>query len=153
VVQASLARDVGDIRGGVNLISALTNQGKVRFSLFEGTMDAKRKVYLILDNLRVHHANLLKQRLSEHSEKKAVFYLLAYSPKLDPDEYLNCVLKASVHSGAPARSKEQLKTKAMRHMRKLQKLPGRVASCFQHPCIQYAAWYGYSYCRLIVARV
>jgi len=37
---------------------------------------------------------------------------------LNPDEYLNCDLKAGVHSGAPARSKSQLKSKALRLSKK-----------------------------------
>ncbi len=58
---------------------------------------SKRKVYLILDNLRVHHARLFKKWLKEHEEEIAVFYLPSYSPELNPDEYLNCDLKAGVH--------------------------------------------------------
>lgn len=90
------------------MISAITNQGKVRFRIFEGTMkadvlihfmirllkDAKRKVFLILDNLRVHHAKPVKEWLEEHKAMIEVFYLSAYSPELNPDEYLNCDLKA-----------------------------------------------------------
>lgn len=67
-------------RESINMISAITNQGKVRFRIFEGGMnadvlidfmmrlvnDAKRKVYLILDNLRVHHAKPVKEWLEHH---------------------------------------------------------------------------------------
>lgn len=140
-------------RESINLISAVTNQGKVRFRFFDGTMnadllidfmkrlidDSDRKVYLILDNLRVHHAKVVKAWLAEHTDEIEVFYLPAYSPELNPDEYLNCDLKAGVHGGTPARDKKQLKAKAMSHLRKLQKLPARVAKYFQAPSIQYAA--------------
>ena len=101
--------------------------------------DAKRKVFLILDNLRVHHAKVVKAWLVEHKEEIEVFYLPSYSPELNPDEHLNCDLKVGVHSGTPARDKNQLKSKAMAHLRKLQKLPGRVMSYFQAATIQYAA--------------
>jgi len=140
-------------RESINLISAVTNQGKVRFRFFDGTMnadilidfmkrlirDAKRKVFLILDNLRVHHAKVVKAWLAKHKDQIEVFYLPSYSPELNPDEYLNCDLKAGVHSGRPARSKSQLKSKTMAHLRKLQKLPARVTSYFQAESIQYAA--------------
>lgn len=110
-------------RVSMNMVSAITNQGRVRFKLFVGSMnadilidfmkrlikDAKRKVYLILDNLRVHHAKVVQAWLAEHMTEIKVFYLPAYSPELNPDEYLNCDLKHGVHSGVPARSKEQLK--------------------------------------------
>ena len=140
-------------RESINLISAVTNQGKVRFRFFDGTMnadllidfmkrlikDAQRKVFLILDNLRVHHARKVKAWLAEHEDEIEVFYLPAYSPELNPDEYLNCDLKAGVHSGQPARNKKELKSKAMSHLRKLQKLPGRVAKYFEAEFIRYAA--------------
>lgn len=141
-------------RESLNMISAITNQGKTRFRLFEGSMNAAllidfmrrllkdaqgRKVMLILDNLRVHHARVVKQWLAEREEKIEVFYLPSYSPELNPDEYLNCDLKAGVHSGEPARAKGGLKKKILSHMRKLQKLPARVQSYFEHPCIRYAA--------------
>ena len=140
-------------RVSVNMISAVNNQGKVRFRIFEGSMNAdllidfckrliksaKRKVYLILDNLRVHHARIFKAWLAEHDDEIEVFYLPSYSPELNPDEYLNCDLKAGVHSGRPARDKKQLKKKVLSHMRMLQKKPNRVAKYFEHEKIRYAA--------------
>ena len=140
-------------RESINMISAITNQGKVRFKLFEGGMnatilidflkrlvkDAGRKIILILDNLRVHHAKKVKEWLAGKEEQIEIFYLPAYSPELNPDEYLNCDLKAGVHSGKPARSKKQLKSKVISHMRMLQRKSGRVKKYFEHKKIQYAA--------------
>ena len=87
---------------------------------------ANRKVFLILDILRVHHAKVFKAWLAEHRDEIEVFYLPSYSPELNPDEYLNCDLKAGVHSGKPARTKEQLRKKVTSNMRMLQKKPQRV---------------------------
>ena len=143
-------------RASINLISAITNQGKIRFRLFDGTMkadilidfmqrlvkDARCKVFLILDNLRVHHAKLVKAWLAEHKDEIEVFYLPSYSPELNPDEYMNMNgdLKAGVHGGIPAHSKSELKAKAIAHLRKLQKLPCRVMKYFQAEPIRYAAY-------------
>ncbi len=140
-------------RTSLSMISSVTNQGTVRFMIYDTTMTAQvlikfmkqlikgasRKIFLILDNLRVHHAKLVKAWLAENTENIEVFFLPAYSPQLNPDEYLNCDLKAGVHSGPPARNRQALKRKVVSHMRKLQKLPERVASYFRHPKIQYAA--------------
>ena len=137
----------------INMISAITNQGKVRFRIFEGTMNAdilidfmmrlinrsERKVFLILDNLRVHHCQPVKEWLEKHKKMIEVFYLPAYSPELNPDEYLNCDLKKGVHSGIPARNKDQLKQKTRSHMAMLQRKPDRVKKYFQHEKIRYAA--------------
>ena len=57
------------------MISTVTNQGKVRFMIYEGSMNAerfiqfikklikgaKKKTFLVLDNLRVHHAKVVKK--------------------------------------------------------------------------------------------
>ncbi len=136
----------------VNLISTVTNQGKVRFMVYDDKMnsqtlikfmrrlikDSDKKIFLILDNLKVHHSHLVKDWLKKHQEQIEVFHLPAYSPELNPDEYLNCDLKVGVHSGVPARTKEQLKKKAISHLRKLQKLPERIKNYFKHPKITYA---------------
>jgi transposase len=137
----------------INLISTVTNQGKVRFMVYRDTMTAQtmirfmrrlikdvgRKVFLIVDNLRVHHSKLVREWLEEHREQIEVFYLPSYSPELNPDEYLNCDLKVGVHTGVPATSKSQLARKAIGHLRMLQKRPARVAKYFKHPKIAYAA--------------
>ena len=75
----------------------------------------------------------------EHEEQIELFFLPSYSPELNPDEYLNCDLKAGVHSGVPARSKNQLAKKAISHLRMIQKKPKRVKKYFKHPKIAYAA--------------
>lgn len=137
----------------VNLISSVTNQGKVRFMVYKDRMnsqtmikfmrrlvkDADKKIFLIVDNLKVHHSHVVRDWLEEHKDQIEIFFLPSYSPELNPDEYLNCDLKAGVHSGIPARTKADLKQKAISHLRKLQKLPGRVRKYFKHPKIAYAA--------------
>ena len=101
--------------------------------------DSTRKIPLILDNLKVHHSHIVRNWREKHKEQIEVFFLPSYSPELNPDEYLNCDLKAGVHSKTPARTKEQLKNKAISHLRKLQMSPGRIRKYFKHPKIAYAA--------------
>lgn len=140
-------------RKSISMISSITNRGKLRFMVYRDAMnadlfikfmgrlikDAGRKVFLIVDNLRTHHSKLVKEWLNAHKDEIEVFYLPSYSPELNPDEYLNCDMKAAVHSGLPARNEKELKTKVISHMRKLQKLPKRIAKYFKHPRINYAA--------------
>jgi hypothetical protein len=42
--------------------------------------DAAKKIFLILDNPRVHHAKVVQQWLAENADKIEVFYLPSYSP-------------------------------------------------------------------------
>lgn len=140
-------------REGLSIISTVTNQGKVRWKVFDGALntdllidfferlikDADRKVFLILDNLRVHHAKLVKAWLADHQTQIEVFYLPSYSPELNPDEMLNADLKHAVTSKAPARTKGALRKAAISHLRRLHKSPARVRKYFQHQPVKYAA--------------
>lgn len=88
---------VNSKRENVGLISTVTNQGKVRWMVLNGALDAgqlivflkrlvkdaKRKVYLILDNLRVHHARLVKAWLAKHADEIEVFYLALLQPRVE----------------------------------------------------------------------
>ena len=140
-------------RISLNMISTITNQGKVRFMTYKGTMDssvfidflkrlikgAKRKIYLILDNLRVHHSKPVKEWVEKNEDKIALFFLPSYSPERNPDEYLNCDLKYGLAQKVAPKDEKQLKRNVQSHMKLLQKNPDRVASYFKHECISYAA--------------
>lgn len=141
-------------RVGINMISSITNQGKVRFMVYRQSMNAQilikflrrlikgnsdRKIILILDNLRVHHAYKVREWLEGKEEKIEIFFLPSYSPELNPDEYLNNDLKQGVHSKTLFRNINSLKNGVISHMRMLQKTPKRVMNFFKHPKIVYAA--------------
>jgi transposase len=46
-------------------------------------------VFLVLDNLRVHHSKVVQAWLEAHREQIEVFFLPSYSPELNPDEFMN----------------------------------------------------------------
>ncbi len=137
----------------INMISSITNQGKVRFMIYREKMsspvlikfmsrlirDCKRKVYLILDNLKVHHSKKVSNWLETKREKIEVFYLPPYAPEYNPDEYLNGGLKKYIRSGLPARSLDCIKKKTRSFMKTLQNRLHHVKSYFEHPYIAYAA--------------
>ncbi|NBI84543.1 transposase, partial [Clostridiaceae bacterium] len=134
-------------RQRVNMISAISSQGKVRFMLYPDSMnqqrlirfmtclirDSERKVFLILDNLKVHHGKLAAAWLDKHKEKIEVFFLPPYAPEYNPDEYLNHALKISVHSGQLPYTAEDISHKIQSFMRKLQHHPPLVSRFFHHP--------------------
>jgi transposase len=139
----------------INMISTLTNQGKVQFMLYSENMNADifieflkqlikssdRKIFLILDNLKVHHCYIVKEWLAQEEikQKLEVFFLPSYSPELNPDEYLNCDLKQGLSDKPAPKNVNQLKTNVENHMNMLQYSPNRVAKYFNHKDIQYAA--------------
>lgn len=103
------------------------------------TRQKKKKIFLILDILRVHHSKLLCEWLEANVKKIEVFYLPNYSPKLNPDELLNADLKHRETSAAPVRNKIALTRTAVGALRSIQKQPQRVESYFRQKNVGYAA--------------
>ena len=64
-----------------------------------------KKVFLILDNLPVHHCKAVKEWAQKHMGEIKLYYLPSYSPDLNPDEYLNCDLKAEMGKRPDSRNK------------------------------------------------
>ena len=100
---------------------------------------SKKKILLILDNLRVHHATIVKDWVEEHQNQIALFYLPAYSPDLNPDEYLNNDFKRNANKEHIPINKEELAVNTKNFMSMLSKDPQRVANYFKHEKISYAA--------------
>lgn len=140
-------------RFSVNMVSAITNQGKVQFMIYSETMNAdkliefmeqlikssSRKVYLILDNLRVHHSKIVKEWVEANKDKISLFYLPSYSPERNPDEYLNCDLKQGLSAKKSPKNIDSLRDNVQRHMDMLSNNSERIAKYFKHESIKYAA--------------
>ena len=97
------------------------------------------KVSPVLDNLRISHAIVFKAWLLKQEDEIEILHLPSYSPELNPDDYLNCDLKAGVHRGKPARTKAQLEKNVVSHMRMLQRKSLLVAEYFEHERTRYPA--------------
>lgn len=140
-------------RFSINMISTVTNQGLVQFMIYKENMNAniliqfleqliksqENKVFLILDNLRVHHSKIVKKWVEEHVDKIELFYLPSYSPDRNPDEYLNCDLKYGLSDKPAPKTQERLEKNIENHMKMIQKNKSRVSKYFEHESIKYAA--------------
>lgn len=140
-------------RFSVNMISTVTNQGKVRFMVYTDTMNSERlidfmerlikdspkKILLILDNLKVHHSRPVKQWVEANRERIELFHLPSYSPEKNPDEYLNCDLKEGMSQRPSPKTPEKLRENVEDHMNMLSGRPERVMRYFLHNDIKYAA--------------
>jgi transposase len=148
-----VALAVGGTRQKLSMIATVTNQGKTRWMIIDEAFDAQKlieflqalikdagkKVFLILDNLRVHHSKLVKAWVNERKDKIELFYLPSYSPELNPEERLNADLKQEMGKRVPVRTKAKLRDAANEHMMKLEQNPERVMSYFQDSRVRYAA--------------
>jgi transposase len=138
-----------------NMISALSNGGQLHFSTFEGRFTASvfiefldrlirsyptRKIFLICDNHSTHHAKLVKRWVGQRPERIELHFLPAYSPELNPDEYLNQDLKRHMRAVHPRPvDKPGLKSAIRRFLHRRQRQPHVVRNYFLAPEVRYAA--------------
>jgi transposase len=137
----------------VNLVSAISNNGKLRFSLYEDNMTQQKlkifcnrliktighKVFLILDNLKVHHSRLFKKWIADNRDKIEVFYLPSYSPERNPDEYFNGALKREIEKHGDCKSKKEFFENARRAAYTIQNNKQKLISFFKAEKIAFAA--------------
>ena len=98
-----------------------------------------KKVFVILDNLPVHHGNILKEWVKHNSDRIEVFYLPSYSPELNPDEYFNGTLKRTLEGEGNIDSIEKLDSAVRGVVEKIQSDKSLVARLYQTKVIRYAA--------------
>lgn len=136
----------------LNMLSAISNKGKLRFTITKESVnadilidfmrrlvnDSDRKVLLILDNLRVHYSKKVKAWLEKHKDEIELFYLPPYSPEYNPDEYLNSDLKREMAKKPIPKSEKELGSNARSVLKKTQLNPSRITSYFGSKYTKYA---------------
>lgn len=138
----------------LHMISAVSNQGAVRFRVHPDSINVDRfkdflermikdtkgkKIILIVDNLRVHHAKILQPWLLENKDKIELKFLPSYSPEMNPDEYLNRDLKSRLSNQPTTSNGNILEDRVMKYMDMLGKDQSLVCSFFAGPQVRYAA--------------
>jgi len=136
-----------------SMISAVNNRGLMRFMCFKGGLnaslfiaflrrlivDATAKIFLIVDNLRVHHAVVVRKWVSAHRKAIELFYLPPYAPEHNPDEYLNNDLKQQLKNQPTPDTQEGLVQATTSVLRSLQRQPMRIRAYFNPTEVRYAA--------------
>jgi transposase len=135
-----------------NMISSITGRGKLRFMVFKQRFTAAvfidflrrlirglgRKVYLIVDGHPVHKSKEVEQWLAGHHERIRLILLPAYSPDLNPDEFLNHDVKQNAVGRRRATSREDMIADVRGYLRSRQRQPEIVKKFFHAPSVQYA---------------
>lgn len=148
---------VGGTRHKLSMIATVSNRGKAHWMMIEEAFNSDKliefmellirdaghngtkKLFLILDNLRVHHSKPVKAWAAANADKIELFYLPSYSPELNPEERLNADLKHVLRSKVPVRTKEKLKQATTDHMNAITQNPERVKAYFGDKYVAYAA--------------
>jgi transposase len=140
-------------RFGLNLVSAISPRGELRFMTVEGKMDAEKfiaflrrllhntrgRVFLIVDRHPAHRAKKVREYVESTEGKLRLFFLPAYSPELNPDELVWNHLKNHGIGKHLVVSRDHLRELVTLHLRRLSRMPERIRAFFQHPELRYAA--------------
>ena len=150
VGQTPVVKNTG-ARFSVNMISAVSAKGALRFAVYEGSTNAKAfinfcrrllhdapgPVYLIVDGHPAHRATATKQFAATTAGRLKLIFLPGYSPELNPDEWVWKIVKHDRLGKTGVTSKDDLKSKAVGALRRLQKRPRLVRAFFADPRLRY----------------
>ena len=138
-------------RHSLNMISAVTAQGKLRFSTFTGGFnagkfiefckkllhDADGPVFLIVDGHPAHRAKKVTEFVESTDGRLRLFFLPGYSPQLNPDEWVWKNVKSDRVGRAGISGPDQFKALAVGALRRLQAMPHIVRGFFADPDLAY----------------
>jgi transposase len=140
-------------RHTLNMISAISPRGELRFMCHEGKFNAllfiefinrllmnrTTPIFLIVDGHPVHRATAVKKFIADNHERIRMFRLPSYSPDLNPDELVWAHVKHHKIGKIAITGPDQMKQYVIGFLRSLQKTPALVRALFQHPAVRYAA--------------
>jgi transposase len=139
-------------RYSLNLVSAISPRGHMRFMTFKGRMSAEqfieflqrllenqtRRIFLIVDNHPAHRAKKVQAFVASTQGMLELYFLPPYSPELNPTEFVWNQAKSHRLGREVINSKEQLKERVLSVLRSIQKTPALVRSFFRAPSVRYA---------------
>jgi transposase len=139
-------------RFGCNMISTITNRGRLYFMVFKERFNARvfirflkrlrrqvgRKVILIVDEHPAHKAGETTRWLKSQEKHLQMYFLPPYSPELNPDELLNQDVKTNAVGRRRAVDQPDLMANVRGYLRSTQKMPDVVRSYFQEEHVRYA---------------
>lgn len=150
--QTPVVRATGQ-RFGCNMISAITNRGRMAFMVFHGKFDARLfvgfmqrllkqaagKVYLIVDGHPVHRSRHAKDFVQNNAAKIRLIRLPGYCPELNPDELLNQDVKTNALGKSRPTTRSEMMAGVRRHLHRRQRQPQIIRNLFNEKHVQYAA--------------
>ena len=133
-------------RSGVNMISAVSSGGELRFMLVDGRSTAEtfkqflehlmfgadQPIILVVDGHPIHKAKLVTEYVASTNSMLELYFLPPYSPQLNPDEQVWKNVKERVAKQGP-RDKYELRVMIRKALERLQELPEIVRGFFAHP--------------------
>lgn len=138
-------------RVSVNMISAVSVEGDLRFSLLDGAMNAAGFVeflgklrhdvpgdlFVVVDGSPVHRAKVVSEYVESTGGHLRLYFLPGYSPQLNPDEWVWKSVKHDHVGRMAAKGRGDLAKAVKRSLERLQETPEKVRRFFDDPSLQY----------------
>ena len=139
-------------RQKINCISAINNQGKLRFMLYDEKFTAtvfiqflkrlmhkqKKAITIIVDGHRAHFTKAVKEYVESRNGKLKLYPLPSYSPELNPDEFVWNNAKQKVAKKKHSKTSKTFKEVVKQTMADIQKNENLVTSFFCETNVAYA---------------
>ena len=146
IIKASMAR------GGYNVLSAITAQGGMAYSIKDETINGSRYIeflkeliedrdhslILLVDHASIHKSKEVRKFVREHREKLRVFFLPKKAPEYNPDEQVWNEIKNNSLGKQPIKNKDDLKARLTKALDSLRDNTKRIISFFSLPSTTYA---------------
>jgi transposase len=140
-------------RFSLNMISAISNRGHLQFMILDGRFNgevfqtflqqmikySRKKIYLVIDGHPAHKTKMLNAWLLENGTRIEVFFLPAYSPELNPQEYVNQDVKTNIIGKKRPINKDQMRANVEDFMNRRKKDKKQVQKYFHVKHVRYAA--------------
>lgn len=140
-------------RGGYNVLSVVTPQGVMNYSVTEKSINSERYIQffkqllkgrqrpliLVVDRASFHCSREVREFVRAHRHQLRIFYLPKGSPDLNPDEQVWNEVKNNKIGKQPVKNKNDLHKRLHSALRSLQHHAERVRSFFQLPGTKYAS--------------
>jgi transposase len=139
-------------RGGYNVLSVVTAEGEMDYSIKDDTINGERYIeflkelisnrsrplILLVDHATFHGSKQVRDFVRAHRSQLRVFFLPKRAPEFNPDEQVWNEIKNNRIGKQAVKNKEDLKERLVIALDSLQQNTKRVISFFTLPDTQYA---------------
>jgi len=139
-------------RFSINMISAVSAKGHMRFMIIDGHMNSERfieflkrlvynasqPIFLIVDGHPTHKSTKVRKYIESTQGNLKLFYLPPYSPELNPDELVWNYVKNHHMGKKEIKGPDDFKQKLLSCLKSLQRCTNKIIGFFQAPDVKYA---------------
>jgi transposase len=137
--------------GRLSAISAVTDRGKLLMMVRRGTIGTAQaviflrhllrhlrgRIILVWDNLGAHHSKAVRSFVEQHRRRLSIEYLPAYSPELNPDEWVWRQLKQVELANLAPKNLDELRIELRRGVERIRKRPRLLRSFLEASSLSF----------------